>query len=66
MMPDWVRQILVWNPVLQAIDWFRSGCFAFYRPHWLDRTYLSGIAIIALLAGFGIERALRRRISEPL
>ncbi|HEX3885215.1 MAG TPA: ABC transporter permease [Stellaceae bacterium] len=66
MMPDWVRQILVWNPVLQAIDWFRSGCFAFYHPHWLDRTYLSGIAITALLAGFGIERALRRRISEPL
>jgi ABC-type polysaccharide/polyol phosphate export permease/Flp pilus assembly protein TadD len=66
MMPDWVRHILVWNPVLQAIDWFRSACFAGYQPHWLDRTYLTGTAIASLLAGFALERAMRRRISEPL
>ncbi len=66
MMPDWVRQILVWNPVLQAIDWFRSACFAGYQPHWLDRTYLAAVAIATLLAGFALERAMRRRISEPL
>ncbi|HEY1796016.1 MAG TPA: tetratricopeptide repeat protein [Stellaceae bacterium] len=66
MMPDWVRQILVWNPVLQAIDWFRSACFAGYQPHWLDRTYLIAVAIAGLLAGFGLERVMRRRISEPL
>src|SRR6202023_3580376 len=22
MMPDWVRDILVWNPILHAVDWF--------------------------------------------
>ncbi len=66
MMPGWVRQILVWNPVLQAIDWFRSACFAGYQPHWLDRTYLAAVAIVTLLAGFALERAMRRRISEPL
>ena len=27
MMPDWVRDILVWNPLLHAIDWFRAGFF---------------------------------------
>lgn len=66
MMPDWVRQILVWNPVLQAIDWFRSACFASYHPHWLDRTYLTGTAIATLLAGLALERAMRRWASEPL
>lgn len=66
MMPDWVRRVLVWNPVLQAIEWFRSACFDGYRPHWLDRTYLAGAAILSILAGFALERAMRRRISEPL
>jgi ABC-type polysaccharide/polyol phosphate export permease/thioredoxin-like negative regulator of GroEL len=26
-MPDWARDLLWWNPVLQAIDYFRSGFF---------------------------------------
>ena len=66
MMPDWARDILSWNPVLQAIDWFRAGFFATYQPHWLDRRYLVTVTLIALLLGLGLERALRRRLSEPL
>ena len=66
MMPAWARHILVWNPLLQAVDWLRTGFFALYRPPWLDRTYLIGAALVAVFAGFGIERLLRRRLSEPL
>lgn len=66
MMPDWLRDVLLWNPLLHAIDWFRSGFFAAYQPHWLDRSYLTMIAILALLAGMGLERGLRRRLSDPL
>jgi ABC-type polysaccharide/polyol phosphate export permease/Flp pilus assembly protein TadD len=66
MMPDWARDVLSWNPMLQAIDWFRVGFFATYRPHWLDQRYLVVTAILALLAGLAAERALRRRLSEPL
>ncbi len=66
MMPDWARDILSWNPVLQAIDWFRAGFFATYQPHWLDRRYLVTVTLMALLLGLGLERALRRRLSEPL
>jgi capsular polysaccharide transport system permease protein len=66
MMPDWARDILAWNPLLHAIDWFRAGFFATYQPHWLDRRYLAICAVLALLAGLGIERALRRQLSEPL
>lgn len=66
MMPDWARDALAWNPLLHAIDWFRSGFFAVYQPHWLDRPYLVILAIIALLAGIGLERGLRRKLSEPL
>jgi capsular polysaccharide transport system permease protein len=65
MMPDWVRDILAWNPVLHAVDWFRSSFFIEYEPHWLDRSYLLAVAALSLLAGLALERALRRRLYEP-
>jgi capsular polysaccharide transport system permease protein len=66
MMPDWIRDILAWNPLLHAVDWFRASFFQEYEPHWLDRTYLSTAAVIAVLAGLGLERGLRRQLCEPL
>lgn len=66
MMPDWARDMLAWNPLLHAIDWFRAGFFGHYQPHWLDRTYLVFLAVLALLCGLGLERGLRRRLSTPL
>ncbi|HEY1300102.1 MAG TPA: tetratricopeptide repeat protein [Stellaceae bacterium] len=65
MMPDRVRDILAWNPMLHAVDWFRSGFFAEYQPHWLDRRYLLIVAALALVGGLALERALRRRLYEP-
>jgi ABC-type polysaccharide/polyol phosphate export permease/Flp pilus assembly protein TadD len=66
MMPDWARDILAWNPLLHAIDWFRAGFFASYAPHWLDRRFLVVSAVLVVLAGLALERGLRRRLlSEP-
>jgi len=65
MMPDWARDILAWNPLLHAIDWFRASFFTLYQPHWLDRRYLVTAAVFALLAGFALERGLRRSLVEP-
>lgn len=66
MMPDWARDILAWNPLLHAIDWFRAGFFESYQPHWLDRSYLVVTAIMALLAGLALHRLLRLKLSVPL
>jgi ABC-type polysaccharide/polyol phosphate export permease/tetratricopeptide (TPR) repeat protein len=65
MMPDWIRDLLAWNPVLHAVDWFRASFFADYVPHWLDRSYLVMVAGTVLLAGLALERGLRRRLYEP-
>ncbi len=65
MMPDWVRDILVWNPILHAVDWFRSSFFAEYEPHWLDRPYLATVAVLSLVVGLGLERGVRRHLYEP-
>ncbi|MGE0260462.1 MAG: tetratricopeptide repeat protein [Alphaproteobacteria bacterium] len=66
MMPDRVRDILEWNPLLHAIDWFRAGFFELYRPHWLDRSYVAVVAIAFLLAGLALHRLLRRKLSAAL
>ena len=66
MMPDWARELLSWNPLLHSVDWFRSGFFATYQPHWLDRRYLLVAAISAMLAGLAVHGAFRRKLSEPL
>jgi ABC-type polysaccharide/polyol phosphate export permease/Flp pilus assembly protein TadD len=65
MMPEWIRDILAWNPILHAVDWFRSSFFREYEPHWLDRSYLVMAAVVTLLAGLGLERGLQRRLYEP-
>jgi capsular polysaccharide transport system permease protein len=65
MMPDWARDILTWNPLLHAVDWFRAGFYATYQPHWLSQRFLVIAAILALLAGLSLERSLQRRLSEP-
>jgi len=66
MMPDWIRDILAWNPVLHAVDWFRSSFFPEYEPHWLDRSYLAIVAAVSVAAGLCLERGLRRHLYEPL
>jgi capsular polysaccharide transport system permease protein len=61
-MPGWVRDILVWNPLLQCIEWFRTGFFSYYQPPWLDRSYVLGIGFATVVTGLILERALRPRM----
>jgi capsular polysaccharide transport system permease protein len=66
MMPDWIRDALSWNPILHAVDWFRSSFFPEYEPHWLDRSYLAIAAAVSVAAGLCLERGLRRHLYEPI
>jgi capsular polysaccharide transport system permease protein len=61
-MPAPLREVLVWNPVLQGIEWFRAGFYGGYEPHWLAPDYLLGAALLALLLGLAAERAARPRL----
>jgi capsular polysaccharide transport system permease protein len=66
IMPDRVRHILAWNPILQAVDWFRASFFENYDPHWLARFYLVMLGLWTLLVGLALERSMRRRLFAPL
>lgn len=61
-MPDWVRDWLVWNPVLQVIEWFRAGFYPRYEPHWLNVDYLLLWVVASVGLGFTLERATRARM----
>lgn len=59
-MPDAVRDALVWNPVLQGVELFRTGFFPDYAPFWLNTPYLVCWTFGLLAFGLSLERALRR------
>ena len=59
-MPDWVRDMLVWNPLLLCIEWFREGFFPQYAPPWLHRGYVLGVSGALVVTGLMLERVSRR------
>ena len=61
-MPEWVRDYLEWNPILQGVEYFRAGFFNQYDPHWLNPEYLMTWVLASLVIGFSLERALRGRM----
>lgn len=61
-LPSQARDVLLWNPVLHAVEMVRDGYFHSYQAHYVSPGYL-GIWIIVLLAmGLLLERAARRRL----
>ena len=65
IMPVYARDVLVWNPLLHCVDWFRTNFFESYEPHWLDRGYAVLSALCLLLLGLLLEAAFRRRLRLP-
>ncbi len=62
MMPEWARDILVWNPLLHTVDWFRTSFFTTYHPHWFEPAYPVVVAVILILVSMVTEFALRKQI----
>lgn len=61
-MPDEIRSILVWNPILQGVEIFRSGFFSDYQAFWINTPYLINWVLASLVIGLGLEKTVRRRL----
>lgn len=59
-LPKGYQEILVWNPGVQIVEWFRSAYYEGYGVTTLDRSYVLIIALVALAIGLTAERATRR------
>ena len=62
MMPEWLRGILAWNPVLQGIEMVRAGYFHETIPPWLSVSYLATLSISLLAIGAILEYFFRARL----
>lgn len=62
IMPAWLRDILVLNPVLQGVELFRSGFYRQYEPHWLNIPYLLVWTGGTLIIGLALQRVIGRRL----
>jgi capsular polysaccharide transport system permease protein len=60
--PDLAYRILIWNPVVHSIEWFRTGFYAGYTSISLDRAYLVQWALYSCVIGLAMERLFRRKI----
>lgn len=61
-MPQGARKLLLYNPVLHAVELVRDGWFAGYHSHYVNAWY-PGLWVLGLLFfGLTVERAARRRI----
>jgi capsular polysaccharide transport system permease protein len=58
-LPAVARDILAYNPILQAIEWMRSAYYEGYGAIVLDRTYALSFGVITLFLGLLLERAMR-------
>jgi capsular polysaccharide transport system permease protein len=62
--PAYIRDILVWNPLVHAIEWIRYCIYPNYFTQILDREYLLAWGLVTTLFGLGMERILRARLLE--
>jgi capsular polysaccharide transport system permease protein len=63
-LPERLRDIIWYNPLLHAVEWLRSAYFDGYGYGMLSRSYLFFAASFILFVGLLLERALRGRLLE--
>lgn len=61
LLPQNAINILQWNPVLQAIEWFRSGYYGNYNSTILDKPYLLFVGLCLTFLGLAGERLTRKK-----
>jgi len=61
-LPQALRDILVWNPVLHAVEMIRSGWFSAYESSVADPTYVITWCLAASALGLMLERTVRSRV----
>lgn len=61
-LPPGLRDALLYNPVLQAVELVRDGWFREYQAHYLDLPYTLGWILVLTYLGLLFERFARRRV----
>lgn len=60
-IPPFVREYLLYNPILHALELLRSGFFYEFESAYGDWDYLIACSVIFLAVGLLVHQAMRRR-----
>jgi capsular polysaccharide transport system permease protein len=63
-LPKFIRDVIVWNPLVHAIEWVRYSIYPNYFTQTLDREYLLAWGVLATVFGLAMERLRRSRLLE--
>lgn len=63
-MPQMVREVLWWNPLIHITALMRAGFYPIYNPAWVSIPYVIFFAAIPFLMGVLLMRTLRAQMLE--
>ena len=61
-LPPTARDIVLWNPILHGLEWFRAGIFDSYPTGSLSRTYLVLFGVSTLTLGLMLLRVFSGKL----
>lgn len=61
-MPEQVRAVLSYNPVIHCVEYTRGGWFQSYDAAHANSTYPLFLVLVLMFVGLSLERAVRTRI----
>lgn len=59
VMPETVREYIVYNPIFNIVEWMRSAYYTSYDGQAINRTLVVGVGAAGLTIGLAGERFLR-------
>ena len=60
-LPESVRNILMYNPLLHVTEWSRSSFFASFESEFIDYGYMTLFCLILLSAGLAFHSVLQKK-----
>ena len=65
-IPQPYRDYMLYNPVMHAVMWFRTGFYRDFKAIFLDAPYAVGAGVVIVAVGLALMRVARRKLLEPL
>ncbi|MCA1494661.1 ABC transporter permease [Ensifer sp. NBAIM29] len=63
-LPEPFRDVILYNPLVHIIMWFRSSIYPEYRADGLDKGYVLEVALVCFVLGLTLLTASMRQIRE--
>ncbi len=63
-LPLPLQELIVFNPMLHGVEWFRSAFFNNYDSQLVDKQYLLTSGFIMLTIGLSVQRLARKRARQ--